>query len=301
MPFVVFAQPKVVKHTVAAHESYSSIGRLYNVNGRVIANFNKLDYEVGLAIGQVLNIPTTGPAPKVETPKVIEPKEEIPVEPKPKTVKGKNAVVHTVGKKETLYGLSKMYDVTIADIKKWNSLTEDGLKEGSELIVGYGDKVQPKVVETPKAVDEAPKVIKKPVVKEEPKIVKTVPKKVVVEEPIDKEPKPIQDGYESRDFKGGIFRTLYKGSNNSVDGIAGIFKSTSGWEDGKYYCLHNTAKQGSIIKVTNKANGKIIYAKVLDVMPDLKQNNAILIRISNAAADALGETIATNLSVEIAY
>ena len=70
--------------------------------------------------------------------------------------------------------------------------------------------------------------------------------------------------------------------------MGGVFKSTSGWTDGKYYCLHNTAKTGSIIKVTNPANGKSVYAKVLDVIPDIKKNSILLIRLSNAAADELG-------------
>ena len=80
-----------------------------------------------------------------------------------------------------------------------------------------------------------------------------------------------------------------------------LFRSTSGWDDGKFYCLHNSAKQGTIVKVTNTANGKSIYAKVLDMMPDLKQNDKLVIRISNAAADALGETTATTINVEISF
>jgi rare lipoprotein A (peptidoglycan hydrolase) len=71
-------------------------------------------------------------------------------------------------------------------------------------------------------------------------------------------------------------------------GEAGIFKSTSGWQDGKYYCLHNSAPIGSIVKITNTTNNKIIYAKVLDVIPDIKQNNGVVVRLSNAAADVLG-------------
>jgi rare lipoprotein A (peptidoglycan hydrolase) len=47
---------------------------------------------------------------------------------------------------------------------------------------------------------------------------------------------------------------------------------------------------GTIIKITNTATDKIIYAKVLDGMPDIKQNTTLLIRISNAAAQELGVT-----------
>ena len=70
--------------------------------------------------------------------------------------------------------------------------------------------------------------------------------------------------------------------------MAAIFKTTSGWQDGKYYCFHNTALPGTIIKITNNANGKSIYAKVLDAIPDIKQNSGLLLRVSNSAAEELG-------------
>jgi len=37
-------------------------------------------------------------------------------------------------------------------------------------------------------------------------------------------------------------------------GEAATFKSTSGWQDGKYYCLHNGSTPGTIIKITNNTN-----------------------------------------------
>jgi len=45
---------------------------------------------------------------------------------------------------------------------------------------------------------------------------------------------------------------------------------------------------GTILKVKNNANGKIVYAKVLDAIPDIKQNSGLAIVISNAAAEELG-------------
>ena len=104
----------------------------------------------------------------------------------------------------------------------------------------------------------------------------------------------------STDLKTGVFKSSFLDSGNEEKGTAGVFKSTSGWEDGKYYCLQNNAAQGAIVKITNPATGKSIYAKVLDVMPDLKQNNNLAIRISNAAADALGAG-AANFECEINY
>ncbi len=299
LPLFLFAQ-KTIKHKVAAKESYSSIGRLYNVNGRVLANFNNLDYDKGLAIGQVLNIPPTDGATKVIAPKIESPKvtKEIATT-KPLDItnpKGNTPIKHTVGKKETLYGLSKQYNVTIEDIKQWNNLSADGLTEGYELIVGYNNA---------KATIEVPKKVvvvnEEPIVKEvskKPILVKPVVKDAVIEKPIVKEVQEIETG-EAKDFKGGIFKSSYANTGTEEQGTAGVFKSTSGWSDGKYYCLHNAAQAGSIVKITNKANGKFVYAKVLDIMPDLKQNIGLKIRISNAAAEVLG--VNSNFDCGVSY
>lgn len=122
------------------------------------------------------------------------------------------------------------------------------------------------------------------IVKETPK-----PKPVVVikKEPI-KEIEQEEIVSNAKDFKGGVFKAEFNSEGELDNGNAGIFKSTSGWEDGKYYCLYNKTQQHTIVKIINKATGKFIYAKVLDVMPDLKQNANVIVRVSNAAADALG-------------
>ena len=97
----------------------------------------------------------------------------------------------------------------------------------------------------------------------------------------------------TKNFKGGLFKNDFDKQTHNTPvtdetGTAAIFKSTSGWQDGKYYCLHNTAAPGTIIKITSTATGKSVYAKVLDIIPDINQNNGLLIRLSNAAAAELG-------------
>ena len=49
---------------------------------------------------------------------------------------------------------------------------------------------------------------------------------------------------------GGFFSIDYAGSGKSASGMAGTFKSTSGWTDGKYYALMNGIAVGTIIRVT---------------------------------------------------
>ena len=280
LPFVSEAQKT---HTVDAKESLFSIGRKYDVHPRELANYNNIPFETGLTIGQVLKIPTKKTmAPVAETPAAPQPTTTTVTPTVPTPSKGSNPVYHTVVKSEGLYGISKKYNVTIEEIKKWNNLNSDGLVEGMQLIVGKNGSAPVQVAAVPEKKEEV--VVAAPETKAPtPAPVKETPKPIRTEEV-----KKVNGG-----FAGGVFKSLYESqvSNKSVSqerGLAGIFKSTSGWEDGKYYCLHNTAPAGSYIKITNPANQKSVYAKVLDLIPDLSENKGLIIRISNAAAAELG-------------
>jgi LysM repeat protein len=275
IPLFALAQ-KGTTHTVAAKESFTSIGRVYNVNGRELANYNKLDYEKGLSIGQVLKIPATATIPPVKTATPVAKVSQV----KNTAITG-SPIYHTVGKKETLYHISTLYGkVPIADLKKWNNLTGDGVNEGTRLIVGYG-----KGDVTTTAPSKQVEVNQTPI-KQEPVVIETEKEIQPVKESAPVKQPPVVRG--DVNFNGGAFRNIFQSSNGTNEtGQGGVFKSNSGWEDGKYYCLHNTAPEGSIIKITT-TSGKSVYAKVLDVIPDIKQNAGLLILISNAAAAELG-------------
>jgi hypothetical protein len=90
-------------------------------------------------------------------------------------------------------------------------------------------------------------------------------------------------------FNGGRFKVDFSDGGKSVAGQAGIFKSTSGWQDGKYYALINNVAVGTIVKITDQSTGKSVYAKVLGQLPDMKESAGLTVRLSNAAAAELGE------------
>ncbi len=311
-----------LNHTAAAKENFYSIGRLYNISPKEIAPFNNIALEKGFSIGQNLKIPLKAEN-FIQSNTVAAGEAAVPV-------------YHKVESKETLYQLSTRFNkVSVASLKAWNNLQDDAVSPGQGLIVGYL-KVKKDLSSLSQNAVSMPAVKSEPVVKEkvvikkevEPKpavketvkapvkevakpvaVVKEVAKPVIVEKvvPIKKDPivtkveeESISEDADAKDFKGGIFKSLYSNGGSEASGTAGVFKSTSGWEDGKYYCLHNAASQGTIVKITNKANGKFVYAKVLDVMPDLKQNNNLQIRISNAAADILRAGL-SNFECAISY
>jgi len=218
-------------------------------------------------------------------------------------------VYHIVQAKEGLYRISVTYNkVSMDALKKWNKLSGDAVSNGTKLIIGYlkVSKDQSPLASLSIKVNTGDLAVKKPEEKkpeEKKQIVKNQEKEKVTE-PI-KEEKPAvkekpgddvpvkQNG--AINFNGGKFKSLYSDqAKNSTSqnefGVAAIFKTTSGWQDGKYYCFHNTAEPGTIIKVTNTSNGRSVYAKVLDAIPDIKQNSGLLLRISNSAAEELRVT-----------
>lgn len=322
VPICAFAQNKAlviegvspdlyINHTVASKENYYSIGRIYNISPKEVAPYNKLVLESGLSLGQALKIPLTS-GNFVQSGAAASDEVLVPV-------------YHTVAGKEGLYRISTNYNkLPLETLKKWNNLKSDAVANGTHLIVGYLKvkkelsplaslaKAKPadameKVAEAPAkavVVKEAAKpdvgteplpVVKNPV-KENPVAVEKVKKEPVAPvvakeaEPVKKATPPATSG---KSFNGGAFKSDYENQVRNKDiagetGEAAIFKSTSGWEDGKYYCLHNSSTPGTIMKITSSTTGKSIYAKVLDVMPDIKQNAGLLVRLSNAAAQELG-------------
>ena len=101
-------------------------------------------------------------------------------------------------------------------------------------------------------------------------------------------------------FKGGYFKNLHDNSGKNATGVSGIFKSTSGWKDGKYYALMNNVTIGTIVKVNFPSTNKSIYAKVLGELPDMKESTGLALRISDAAASELGAAN-NKFTVEVVY
>ncbi len=322
-------------HAVKTKETLYSLARLYNIHPRELAAFNNIPVTTSLTVGQLIKIPATttmaplSDIPPVKAEPVVKKEPEITKQPevkkepviKKETVERSavpvkkvvlKPVYHKVAPKENLYVISKRYkNVTIDEIKKWNKLSGDGLNVGTNLIVGYTNEP---VVKTTEVVNEKKNDDSNEMIKESSKPVeplKNVDEKIVKSEPVKKEEAslPVKnetDKISGKTYNGGLFKSSYekqvKGKSKLAEekGQAGVFKSTSGWDDGKYYCLSNSAVPGTYLKITNPENQHAVYAKVLDLIPDLSQNKGLIIRISNAAASELGN-MSDTFEVSIIY
>lgn len=271
-----------LEHKVAPKESFYSLGRLYNVNPKFLASYNKLDMSKGLLIDQKLRIPLT------DTNFTQSGNSGTPVYYKTK-------------EKESLAKISKDNNgVSVASLRSWNKLGSDDVKEGTRLVIGFlKSKEMPSVTLTPTEVTEKPEVKKEetpvleevkpaekaPEVKEEEKPVVKEEQKPVAKE----EQKPVQVNTAGQGFFKTHFEQQVRKTPASKDATvtAGIFKTTSGWQDGKYYLLIDGVPSGTIVKVINPVNNKVVFAKVLGEMSGIRQNEGLNIRISNAAAAAM--------------
>ncbi|MFN8291774.1 MAG: LysM peptidoglycan-binding domain-containing protein [Chitinophagaceae bacterium] len=295
-----------LEHKVAAKETFYSVGRLYNLHPKSIAAFNKLDMNKGLNIDQKIRIPL------LDTNFTQHSNTGTPV-------------YYKVEEKEGLLTVSKKNrNVSLANLRSWNNLTGDMLKKDQKLIIGF---LQTKEMKQVTVSNTLPATQDPPVVKKEEKTEATVPpvtpaeemskkeeKKIAEEEekaekkeeksaapPVVKETrKPVAEGqgYFKKDFEQQVKVSPVMKEETVT---AGIFKTTSGWEDAKYYLLIDKVQPGTIVKVVNPANNKSIFAKVLGEMAGIRQNEGYNIRISNAGAAALDITEQDKFIVKVNY
>ena len=133
----------------------------------------------------------------------------------------------------------------------------------------------------------------KPIVKPETETVKEIAPEIK-EEPKKAEPVFVKQETATTSSEQGYFRKSFEQQVKSIPVsknatvTSGIFKTTSGWQDAKYYLLIDGVPTGTIVKVVNPDNNIAVYAKVLGEMNGIRQNQGYDIRISNAAASTLG-------------
>jgi LysM repeat protein len=186
-------------------------------------------------------------------------------------------VFHVVEKGDNLYRLNLQYfKPGIPRIKEWNQLKSETLKDGDMVVVGYlsGSELPSK---TP--ADALPSTVASTLVPATPAEVEAAPIKQVVAIP----QITAAEGYYATKFSAALpAQQLLE-----ISGTGGLFKSITGWGDKRYYVLMNEVVPGSIVRITVD-QVKYICARVLGPIPDNKPNKGLLVRLSNAAAAALG-------------
>lgn len=308
---------KFLLHQVKAKETWSIIAKKYE-----IAISDLMDSNMGVAdlkIGQILNVPAA-PLPKSDNSKK---------QPEQKSeTRYKTAILYTVHNSETLYGISKKFNTSVEDIRKWNNLEGDVLIEGQKLIVSYMYNYQ-KPEENPAStatrntetitggISNSDRKNSQPDIQVDP-IKETRAKSSadynsnssITEKPQPStQPASTAKSSDQTDNTIASTRSVITVGKKTAGGKVLMQVTESGictWiNDGdvsqsKYYALHRSAPVGTIVKVTNKMNFKSVFVKVVGVLPDTGDNEKSIVKISQTAVNKLG-ALDAHFQVELSY
>ena len=108
---------KKTEHVVQAKETLYSISKMYNVGVMELVEWNNLDLQQGLKIGQVLKLAATRPAESEKMSAKLDLRD----------------VVHEVKASDTLYSIARQYGVTIKELMDWNEKRDFSLAVGEKL------------------------------------------------------------------------------------------------------------------------------------------------------------------------
>ncbi|GAA4296000.1 LysM peptidoglycan-binding domain-containing protein [Nibribacter koreensis] len=333
-----------ITHKVEPSETLYALSRKYGVPvGQIVAANTNI--EKAIHVGQIVLIPTKTTAAPVKTVAAVPAAKPaatakapaataaVPAASKTYVVDAKGNRIHTVLPKQTLYAISRLHQVTLDNLKKWNNLTDNTVEIGQELIVGTGDK--------PNAQAAAKKPIYVPEKDDDvtmPKQAGTTPAAtaaVTPEKPATPAATPSKSGVKPVTAKPAIPATITKPvaaktetpkpetpavppakpvakaetkENETVTTEYSARVSESGMaeaidqkiDNNKFLALHKTAPVGTIMAVKNPMNSQTVYVRVIGKLPETGENEKVVIRLSKKACQQIGANDA-RFRVELSY
>ncbi|MGB3180158.1 MAG: LysM peptidoglycan-binding domain-containing protein [Cyclobacteriaceae bacterium] len=310
VPYVVNKpkDPTRATHIVQPGETLFSISQKYNVSVVDIRDWNDMttnDLQVGGRIyvnGQPGSAAPDNPAAKESGPSYVVKNQDQPGDITSRQYRR----YHVVKEKETLYSLSRQFNVPVSDIKRWNSLTGNDVQIGQRLVVGAGTEdntmtvTEPEDLPPPTDAQEEVVVVTSPEYEERdptemperPNANRRLPSDNAGDENVygerAKPTEPVVDDPErKRDF-----------SKRNENGFAEVIQGSG--DSKKYLALHRTAPIGTIMQIRNEMNNMSVFVRVVGRLPDTGQNRNTLIKISQTAYERLG-AINSRFPVHVTY
>ena len=271
---------------------------LYSISRRYVATIASVleqnpKADAGLEVGQILKIPYS---PKVKS------------SPATQTQDG---LVHKVAAKETLFSIARQYNVSVDDLKAWNSLKENSISVGQEIIVKRKTTTDPVVNNTmqPAGARTHTVVAKETlysiakqygmtvqqlkewnnIQNDELKLgqvlsvaAPVVATTVVTTVPANTNQTPVLERETTIKISEGVNGT----DEMKETGLVELIDGSEG--NRKYLGQHRSIKPGTILKIRNLATNQEVFVRVTGPMAGADE--ATIIRISRSAYDRLGAT-----------
>ena len=269
--FLSFAQKEksYVKHKVQQGETLFSLSRKYQVK---IKDIKKESPGMSIKLGETLLIPG-----KVQQQSQ---KKEVKVGVAEKTT---NEIQHVVMKGETLYSISKKYDVEVEDIKNWNG-TDTNLSLGQTILIKKGATKHAPIIHEVQKGETLYAIGKK--YQADLKDVRDWNKLTSSDL---SEGQRLIVGYEGMEPK-------VKFNINDFDGIA--YMDSTGLNTDFHYALHASIPKGRVIRVANKSGSREFFIRVVGGTKSGVQRE---LKLSKLAFKNLGGIEGEPLEVNVTY
>ena len=281
-----------VIHQVDEKETLFSISRRYGTTILNILDQNPTA-DGGLEVGQILKVPYTSGAKS---------------QPAVQTAEG---LIHKVGAKETLFSISRLYGVSVDEIKEWNNLKVNSLSMGQSLLIK-----KKSTTEVAEVKSKQPSGAKTHVVAPKETLFSISRQYGMTVQQL-KELNGIQDN----DLKVGQVLTVVVlvspaaiastiqsdaeiqisesvGGTSEVKeiGMAELIEGSEG--NRKYLAQHRTVSPGTILRIRNLSTNREVFVRVTGPIPS--SDPMTIICVSKSAYDRLGATEA-QFKTEITY
>jgi LysM repeat protein len=267
-------------HKVAPKETLFSISKLYGISLDELKQWNNLT-DNSLVIGQALIVRKKN---VVATPTTYRPEQ---------TAKVNSTGMHTVAQGETMYAIARQHNITVDQLKQWNTLTGNEISIGQSLYVS-----QPSVNNTTVRTN-TPVTTTAPPTPQETVNNNTTQTSPRVEQrndaPVNK-PEVKEQPVKEQTIK--ISESVRNGDEIIEAGVAELIDGTEG--NRKYLALHRTAPVGTILKVRNEMNNREVFVRVMGKLPETALTDKLVIKVSKSAYDRLG-AIDPKFRVEVTY
>ncbi|MBC5834707.1 LysM peptidoglycan-binding domain-containing protein [Flavobacterium sp. F372] len=137
---------EVLEHEVVAKETLFGLSKKYNISIEKLKQLNPSIESEGLKIGQVVRLSKSINYSIPEKIVVEQPKQKKDKIEKVEKIDALQEVFHTVLPKETKYGLSKKYKISIAELEQLNPQIKNELAVGTRLVILTSEKIDKEVV-----------------------------------------------------------------------------------------------------------------------------------------------------------
>jgi peptidoglycan endopeptidase LytE len=136
---------EVLEHEVVAKETLFGLSKKYNLSIEKLKQLNPSVELEGLKVGQVLKVSKTRNHSISEKIVVEQSKQKKDKIEKVEKTDALQEVFHTVLSKETKYGLSKKYKISISELEQLNPQIKKELAVGTRLVIRTSEKIEKEV------------------------------------------------------------------------------------------------------------------------------------------------------------